>query len=164
MLSIQPLLRQRSLRWLGHVSRMPQGRTPKDTLYGELERGHRPIGRPALRFKDVQARPQSRKLKHRPVERLAPDRNNWRSCVLDSVVRGEETERHLMKSVEGNSSSKTNPGQPPSSSVVTARETALPNRPPLPLQTLLRKQQIVRQYNDSVISRDGRMPIYLPIL
>ena len=32
---------------------MPDGRIPKDTLYGQLASGTRPIGRPALRFKDA---------------------------------------------------------------------------------------------------------------
>ena len=47
------LLSQRRLRWLGHVIRMEDGRTPKDMLYGELATGARPVGRPTLRFKDV---------------------------------------------------------------------------------------------------------------
>ncbi|XP_022797664.1 craniofacial development protein 2-like [Stylophora pistillata] len=51
--SMFTLIRQRRLRWLGHVYRMEDGRIPKDLLYGELESGSRPIGRPKLRFKDV---------------------------------------------------------------------------------------------------------------
>ena len=35
------LLRQRRLRWLGHVRRMEDGRIPKDILYGELALGRR---------------------------------------------------------------------------------------------------------------------------
>jgi len=47
------LLRQRRLRWLGHVHRMKDGRIPKDLLYGELAEGKRPTGRPLLRYKDT---------------------------------------------------------------------------------------------------------------
>ena len=46
-------LRQRRLRWLGHVHRMEDGRIPKDLLYGELTCGKRTSGRPHLRYKDV---------------------------------------------------------------------------------------------------------------
>ena len=51
--SMFTLLRQRRLRWLGHVHRMEDGRIPKDLLYGELAMGQRNRGRPQLRYKDV---------------------------------------------------------------------------------------------------------------
>ena len=34
--SLYTLLKQRRMRWLGHVTRMEDGRIPKDLLYGEL--------------------------------------------------------------------------------------------------------------------------------
>ena len=40
------LLKQRRMRWLGHVVRMDDRRIPKDLLYGELVQGKRPTGRP----------------------------------------------------------------------------------------------------------------------
>ena len=51
--SMFTLLKQRRMRWLGHVARMEDGRIPKDLLYGELVKGVRPRGRPNLRFKDI---------------------------------------------------------------------------------------------------------------
>ena len=51
--SLYTLLKQRRMRWLGHVTRMKDGRIPKDFLYGELATGKRLTGRPQLRFKDV---------------------------------------------------------------------------------------------------------------
>ena len=51
--SMYTLVRQRRLRWLGHVRRMEDVRIPKDILSGELATGQRSIGRPHLRFKDV---------------------------------------------------------------------------------------------------------------
>uniref|UniRef100_A0A8W8JBQ4 Reverse transcriptase domain-containing protein n=1 Tax=Magallana gigas TaxID=29159 RepID=A0A8W8JBQ4_MAGGI len=51
--SMFTMLRQRRLRWLGHVRRMVDGRIPKDILYGELRSGKRSTVRPQLRFKDV---------------------------------------------------------------------------------------------------------------
>ena len=53
ILSMFTLLKQRRLRWLGHVVKMVDGRIPKDLLYGELVQGKRPTGRPHLRYKDV---------------------------------------------------------------------------------------------------------------
>ncbi len=48
------LVRQRRLRWLGHVRRMDDGCIPIDLLYGELDEGKRAVGRPKLRYKDMQ--------------------------------------------------------------------------------------------------------------
>ena len=44
--SLFSILKLRRLRWLGHVHRMPDGRIPKDLLYGEPAKGKRPRGRP----------------------------------------------------------------------------------------------------------------------
>jgi len=76
------LLSQRRLRWLGHVARMDDGRIPKDLLYGELATGSRPVGRPALRFKDV----CKRDMKNCDIDPLtweatAVDRSTWRATV-----------------------------------------------------------------------------------
>ncbi|XP_069187808.1 uncharacterized protein [Procambarus clarkii] len=49
--SLFTLLKQRRMRWLGHVTRMEDGCILKDLLYGELASGRRPTGRPQLRFK-----------------------------------------------------------------------------------------------------------------
>ena len=51
--TLYSLLKQRRLRWLGHVRRMEDGRIPKDLLYGELARGQRSQGRPKQCFKRV---------------------------------------------------------------------------------------------------------------
>ena len=39
------MLRQRRLRWLGHVRRINNDRIPKDLLYKELSAGKRNLGR-----------------------------------------------------------------------------------------------------------------------
>ena len=51
--TVSALIKQRRLRWLGHVRRMDDGRIPKDLLYGEIAEAKRPVGHPKLRFKDV---------------------------------------------------------------------------------------------------------------
>ena len=51
--SLYTLLKQKRMRWLGHVTWMKADRIPKDLLYGELATGKRPTGQPQLRFKDI---------------------------------------------------------------------------------------------------------------
>ena len=72
------LLRQRRLRWLGHVRRMEDGRIPKDILYGELALGRRTTGRPHLRYKYVCARD----MKAVGIDTTCPGR------VLQLIVQG----------------------------------------------------------------------------
>ena len=89
--SMFTLLRQRRLRWLGHVYRMEDGRIPKDLLYGELESGSRPIGRPKLRFKDVCKRDMlATGLPTDNWELHAADRSDWRSVCSLALQAGEE--------------------------------------------------------------------------
>ena len=69
---------------------MEDGRIPKDLLYGQLAPGCRPVGRPALRYKDV----CKRDLKLTDInpdswEKLADDRDGWRHAVRDGVSRGK---------------------------------------------------------------------------
>ena len=84
------LLRQCRLRWLGHVHRMEDGRIPKDLLYGELESGSRPVGRPKLRFKDVCKRDMlTTGLPAGNWESHAADRGEWRSVCSRALQVGE---------------------------------------------------------------------------
>ena len=88
--SMFTLLRQRRLRWLGHVHRMEDGRIPKDLLYGELESGSRPVGRPKLRFKDVCKRDMlATGLPTGNWETHAADRGEWRSVCSRALQVGE---------------------------------------------------------------------------
>lgn len=85
------LLRQRRLRWLGHVRRMDDGRIPKDILYGQLSAGKRPVGRPQLRYKDVCKRDlRALDINTESWEDLAADRNSWRSTLWKQLQAGEE--------------------------------------------------------------------------
>ena len=47
------MLRQRRLRWVGHVYRQVDGRIPNDIIYGILDDAPRPRSWPRLRYKDV---------------------------------------------------------------------------------------------------------------
>ena len=66
------------MTWLEHVRRNEDGRLPKDVLYGELEDGKSPVGRPFLRFKDAFKRELSAlNLPTEEWEALADDRECW---------------------------------------------------------------------------------------
>ena len=89
--SMYTLLRKRRLRWLGHVRRMDDGRLPKDLLYGVLESGHRDLGRPILRFKDVCKRDlKALDIDEMTWESLADDRDEWRNTLHRQLKTGEE--------------------------------------------------------------------------
>ncbi|KAI8511741.1 hypothetical protein Bbelb_108410 [Branchiostoma belcheri] len=99
--SVFPILKQRRLRWLGHVSRMDHSRLPHQVLYGQLADGKRDRGRPKLRFIDVCKR--DLKLFHIGAnwEHLAQNRTAWRYALRqgakkleDDLVQNETTRRH----------------------------------------------------------------------
>ncbi len=82
MPSMYCLLKQRRMRWLGHVSRMQDGRIPKDLLYGELADGDRPRGRPQLRYKDVCKRDmKALSINIDTWETLSSERSVWKHTV-----------------------------------------------------------------------------------
>ena len=86
ILSVYTLLRQRRLRWIGHVHRMDEGRIPKQLLYGELAQGKRPVGRPKLSFKDVAKRDmQAIGLPIDSWETLGSDRSAWKTNCTEAL-------------------------------------------------------------------------------
>ena len=92
--SMTDLLRQRRLRWLGHVCRMEDGRIPKDLLFGELATGSRPRGRPHLRFKDLCKR-DLLECGHKPAELQshAADPTSWRGTINAGIKAASEQSR-----------------------------------------------------------------------
>ena len=90
--SMFTLLKQRRIRWLGHVVRMDDGRIPKDLLYGELVQGKRPTGRPQLWFKDVCKRDlKALNIDQNNWEATALKRSAWRQTVQKGLSNFEET-------------------------------------------------------------------------
>ncbi|KAI8496811.1 hypothetical protein Bbelb_254660 [Branchiostoma belcheri] len=73
---------------------MEDGRIPKDILYGELVTGRRPVGRPALRFRDVCKR-DMKCTDSDPAswEQLAADRSEWRHTVKRGAHPGKRCPR-----------------------------------------------------------------------
>ena len=74
---------------------MKDGRIPKDILYGELATGRRPVGRPALRFRDVCKRDmRCTDIDPAGWEQLAADRSVWRHAVKVGLAKGQ-AKRHM---------------------------------------------------------------------
>ena len=114
--SIQCMLSERRLRWLGHVRRMGPERLPKDLLYGQLATGTRSTGRPYLRFKDVCKR--DLKAAHITVdgwEKLAEDRIRWRSAIKQGCKAAEEERTRNLE--EKRQRRKASQSQPPTGNV-----------------------------------------------
>ena len=89
--SLQALLSQRRLRWLGHVWRMDDGRMPKDILYGQLVKGSRKQGRPFLRFKDVCKRDMRIcSIATDTWESDANDRTSWRQRLIQGIADADQ--------------------------------------------------------------------------
>ena len=85
------LLRQRRLRWLGHVYGMEDGRISKDILCGELTSGRRSTRCPQLRYKDVCKRDmKALDINIESWEDLAADRAMWRRTLNQHLKSGEE--------------------------------------------------------------------------
>ena len=92
--SLYTLLKQRRMRWLGHVTWMKDGRIPKDLLYGDLAKGKIPTGRPQLRFKDVCKRDlHALGINIDSWEVTATDINAWRHTVKLGLSQYQETQR-----------------------------------------------------------------------
>ena len=86
--SMYSLLSPRRLRWLGHVRRTEDGRMPKDILYGQLTSGARPVGRPALRFKDAC---------NRDMKACDINPKGWEAVAEDRVRKHAEALKRQMK-------------------------------------------------------------------
>ena len=86
------LLRQRRMRWIGHVRRMEDGRIPKDILCGELAVGKRPRGRPQLRYKDVCKR---------DMKALEIDPESWEDIAADLQTDSDRAQFPWSTSTEG---------------------------------------------------------------
>ena len=91
--TVHILLKQRRMRWLEHVTRMKDGRIPKDLLYGDLTTVKRPTGRPQLRFKNVCNRDlQIPGINTDSWKVIATDRDAWRHSVKVGLSQYEETQ------------------------------------------------------------------------
>lgn len=89
--SITALVKQRRLRWLGHVHRMDHARLPRRLLIGEIANAKRPIGRPLLRWKDCVKRDMHAfDIPLAEWEELAAERLSWRRTVSEGIGKHDE--------------------------------------------------------------------------
>ena len=89
--SAEATIPARQLRWVGHVSRMPDDPLLKAVFFGELISGNRKTGAPKLRYKDG----LKQHLKNAGIdvhiwEDKAQDRSCWHGIVLKSLIAIEE--------------------------------------------------------------------------
>ncbi|XP_059049895.1 uncharacterized protein LOC131844918 [Achroia grisella] len=82
--SLTAFLKQKRLRWLGHVHRMEPSRLPRRVLLGAIANAKRDVGRPLLRFKDCAKRDMATfQIDHRSWEKLATNKSDWRKRVME---------------------------------------------------------------------------------
>ena len=93
--TIHSVVAERTLRWAGHVQRMPEERLPKAIFYSELEEGRRPIGRPKKRYKDhLQDTMKKCDIGPGCFETTASDRSAWKQAVQRGISHYETSLRN----------------------------------------------------------------------
>ena len=98
--SMATILKQKRMRWLGHVHRMEGTRIPKQLMYAELETGARPHGRPFLRFRDKCKRDVKEiGMNTDTWHTLASDRDSWKQEVKNGLeyFQGKQYEHWTAK-------------------------------------------------------------------
>jgi hypothetical protein len=84
--SMEDILIERNLRWLGHVHRMDKERLPQQLLFSQLCKGRRNQGRPRLRYKDVVKRNMNvRQIPTSNWRSIASNRAAWRSAIKNKA-------------------------------------------------------------------------------
>ena len=95
ILSIESMLLHRKLRWLDHVTGMPDSRLSHCVLYGQLRLGHRSVGGQKKRFKDhIKSILKKCNIPFNSLEALASNRATWRStCAIGMSCFDAEYDR-----------------------------------------------------------------------
>ena len=112
----QASLKQRRMRWLGHICRMEDGCIPKD-LYSELLTGKRPTGHPQLQYKDIcNCDLKALGINTNTWEAAAADRSTWKQEVKVGLSPLKRTwhSRQRRKGHAGRHSSTLTDPRPPS--------------------------------------------------
>ena len=90
---VEATLSRRTLRWVGHMIRMPDERLPKRVLFSELKEGTRRPGGQKKRYKDhIKTTLKACDIDPNHLENLAAERSQWRNSVKQGIQH-LETER-----------------------------------------------------------------------
>ncbi|XP_048004339.1 uncharacterized protein LOC125240488 [Leguminivora glycinivorella] len=85
------MLKQRRLRWLGHVHRMDPDRLPGEVMLGQIAEAKRPVGRPFLRFKDSCKRDMNGfNIPSCSWEERAEMRPEWHRSLREGMIKHNE--------------------------------------------------------------------------
>ena len=97
-ISIETMLLNAQLHWVGHVIRMDSNRIPRHLLYGELNTGKRNQCRPRKRFKDnIKENLQWCNIHSKELKVAASERSQWRTIIRNASVNFEN-DRHARDS------------------------------------------------------------------
>ena len=92
LMSMPSLLIQSRLRWLSDVHCMEPDRLLREIIYGELREGARRVGRPLLRYKDVNKRDlRASQIVTSDWDGIAKRRDTWRQSNKAGALRWKRT-------------------------------------------------------------------------
>ena len=83
---LEDIIKERRLRWLGHVLRMEDSRTLQQAMQWELKGYKRKPGRPRVNWMDIVKRNlKSTGISWEEAGELAADRTEWRQRVAQCI-------------------------------------------------------------------------------